>query len=101
VTTASGAVGPAVDVMPDPAPDLDSTDNCPLGTRCESCGVERPDLAVHVRRFNADSVYCLTLCPPCAGSSVDPPITVGTAVRLVAQHAGHVARVAVDPDRQR
>jgi hypothetical protein len=35
-------------------------------------------------------VLCLTLCPLCAGSSVAPPVSLGTAVRLVGQHAEHL-----------
>jgi hypothetical protein len=33
---------------------------------------------------------CLTMCPRCAGSGVVPPVAVGTAVRLVAQHCEHL-----------
>jgi hypothetical protein len=35
-------------------------------------------------------VACLTMCPRCAGSEVVPPVSVGTAVRLVAQHCEHL-----------
>ena len=40
-------------------------------------------------------VACLTLCPRCAGSGVVPPVSVGTAVRLTAQHCGHLG-ITVD-----
>jgi len=69
---------------------LDATDHCPLGVRCESCGAERKDLAVTTAALGPLGVACLTLCPPCAGSDVAPPVTVGTAVRLVCQHAAHL-----------
>jgi hypothetical protein len=35
-------------------------------------------------------VACLTLCSKCAASDDLPPITLGTAARLVVQHAAHV-----------
>ncbi len=81
--------------MPDPAPlpcpphDLDETTRCPLGHRCESCGVERGDLAVGTAT-TALGVLCLTLCPRCAAAAMPPPVAVGTAARLVAQHAAHL-----------
>ena len=37
----------------------------------------------------------MTLCPRCASSSVVPPVSVGTAVRLTAQHCGHLG-ITVD-----
>ena len=40
-------------------------------------------------------VACLTLCPRCANSDVVPPVSVGTAVRLVMQHCDHLG-VTVD-----
>lgn len=61
---------------------------CPLGRRCESCGAEHRDLAVEVLTTGAGE-WCLTLCPRCAGADVDPPVTVGTAARLVDQHRRH------------
>lgn len=73
-----------------PLPDLDNTDACPLGVRCESCGVERADLAVETAQLGPLGIACLTLCPPCAGADVAPPVSVGTAARLVAQHCGHL-----------
>ena len=84
---------------------LDDTSRCPLGVRCECCGVERDDLrGVHVDAGRL-GVACLTLCPRCAGSGVVPPVSVGTAVRLVAQHCGHLGitvdemAAALDGDR--
>jgi hypothetical protein len=70
--------------------DLFSTDRCPLGVRCESCGIECVDLAVATRR-TALGVLCLTLCPRCNKGMVgDPPITMDTAARLVRQHCHHL-----------
>ena len=63
--------------------------------RCESCGVERDDLAVCTVELGRLGVACLTLCPRCAGSGVAPPVSVGTAVRLVLQHCGHLG-ITVD-----
>lgn len=75
--------------------DLDHTGNCPLGHRCESCGVERDDLAVETAGLGRLGVACLTLCPPCAGSGITPPVAVSTAVRLVGQHCQHLG-ITVD-----
>ena len=69
--------------------DLDDVERCPLGHRCESCGVERADLQVRTVTTPL-GVMCLTLCPRCAGSGVVPPVSLGTAVRLTAQHAEHL-----------
>jgi hypothetical protein len=66
-----------------------------MGVRCESCGVERDDLAVCTVSLGRLGVAWLTLCPRCAGSGVVPPVSVGTAVRLVAQHCGHLG-ITVD-----
>jgi len=74
---------------------LDDTSSCPLGVRCESCGVERDDLEVRTAAFGRLGVACLTLCPRCAGSDVVPPVAVGTAMRLPAQHWGHLG-ITVD-----
>jgi hypothetical protein len=76
------------------AADLDNIDNCPLGVRCESCGVEVADLAVTTASTPL-GVLCLTLCSRCADADVSPPITVSTAARLVRQHAGHL-RIDLD-----
>jgi hypothetical protein len=72
------------------APDLDDSSRCPLGARCECCGVERDDLAVVTSDLGSVGVACLTMCPSCAASVVSPPVAVDTAVRLVRQHAAHV-----------
>ena len=72
------------------AVNLDDVSRCPLGVRCESCGVERDDLAICTVELGSLGVTCLTLCPRCAGSDVAPPVSVGTASRLVLQHCIHV-----------
>jgi hypothetical protein len=77
------------------AVELDDTSRCPLGHRCEPCGVEAAELAVLTVALDVLGVACLTLCPRCAGSGVVPPVSVGTAVRLVAQHCGHLG-ITVD-----
>jgi hypothetical protein len=69
---------------------LNDTSSCPRGSRCESCGVERDDLRVCACELDRIGVACLTLCPRCAGSDVTPPVSVSTAVRLVAQHCVHL-----------
>jgi hypothetical protein len=69
---------------------LDDVSNCPLGHRCESCGAQRDDLAVCTAALDRIGVACLTLCPRCANSDVVPPVSVGTAVRLVMQHCIHL-----------
>ena len=79
--------------------DLDDTSRCPLGHRCESCGVERDDLAVCTVALARLGVACLTLCPRCAGSDVIPPVSVGTAVRLSdAAHRLHLGITVDDMD---
>lgn len=69
---------------------LDNMENCPRGHRCESCGIESADLAVCTADLGNMGVACLTLCVPCADSDIVPPITVGTAARLVGQHCQHL-----------
>ena len=51
------------------AVELDDTSRCPLGHRCESCGIESADLAVTTVVLDVLGVACLTLCPRCAGST--------------------------------
>jgi hypothetical protein len=75
--------------------DLDDTSRCPLGVRCESCGVERDDLAVCTVALGRLGIACLTMCPRCANSDVIPPVSVGTAVRLTMQHCIHLG-ITVD-----
>jgi hypothetical protein len=70
--------------------DLDDTSNCPVGHRCESCGTESGDLAVETARSGRLGVLCLTLCRRCAAFDDQIPVSVGTAVRLVGQHAMHL-----------
>lgn len=70
--------------------ELDNTENCPCGFRCESCGIEAPDLAVATAEMGRLGVACLTLCDACAASDVVPPVSVSTAVRLVGQHCTHL-----------
>jgi hypothetical protein len=85
--------------------DLDDTSRCPSGHRCECCGREGDDLAVCTVELSRLGLACLTMCGRCAGSGVVPPVSVGTAVRLVAQHCVHLgidldqmaAALEVDP----
>jgi hypothetical protein len=77
-------------------PDVDDTSRCPLGARCECCGIERNDLAVVTSDLASVGVACLTMCPSCAASAVPPPVAIGTAVRLVLQHAAHVGVAGID-----
>lgn len=70
--------------------DLDDASRCPVGARCESCGIEAPDLTVETAEVGRLGIACLTLCERCASSDVTPPVSVGTAVRLVAQHCRHL-----------
>lgn len=73
------------------------TSTCPRGHRCEACGTEL--LALTVEAVPSPlGIMCLTLCEVCAASTVDPPVSVATAERLVAQHAMHLAAPRrVDP----
>jgi hypothetical protein len=81
---------------PETTPDLDDTSHCPLGVRCECCGIESADLAVVTSDLGSVGVACLTMCPSCAASRVSPPVAVGTAVRLVLQHAAHIGVADLD-----
>jgi hypothetical protein len=69
--------------------DLDRTDRCPRGPRCEACGVETDDVAVETVDVRL-GVACMSLCERCAASDVVPPITVSTAARFVMQHCQHL-----------
>lgn len=69
--------------------DLDNVDNCPIGFRCESCGIESSDLTVEPIDVRL-GIACMTICADCFASEITPPITVGTAARLVGQHCGHL-----------
>lgn len=71
------------------------TRSCPVGFRCESCGDDHPDVAAHIRQLGAAGEACLTLCPTCTAWTDKVPVTEGTAVRLVDQHAQHVKQAAV------
>jgi hypothetical protein len=76
-------------VPPTKPPDLDRTDNCPLGVRCEVDGSERADLVVET--FHTPlGVMCLTVCPDHAAPDTAPPIAKATAARLVNQHCQHL-----------
>lgn len=75
--------------------DLDDTSGCPRGVRCEACGVESDDLTVTTAALGPLGIACLTLCTRCADSDTAPPVSVGTAVRLVNQHCQHLG-ITVD-----
>lgn len=77
------------------------TIGCPCGPRCEVCGSEAGPMTVKtvaVRLVGGPGVLCLTTCPRCYRSSVEPPVTVPTMRRLVAQHAAH-RRMSIDEMR--
>ena len=65
--------------------DLDDVTGCPRGHRCESCGDEHAELTVRTVRTSAG-----LLCLICAAFDGPPPISVGTATRLVALHLEHL-----------
>lgn len=72
-----------------PAIDVFSTDDCSVGHRCEACG----DAAEQLVAATAETplgVLCLTLCQRCGDADTAPLVAIGTAVRLVAQHCGHL-----------
>lgn len=80
--------------------DLDDTSHCPVGHRCESCGVESRDLAVETVESRL-GVMCLTLCRRCAKFGGEYPIAVGTAARLVMAHCQHLGIDADEMERRR
>lgn len=65
------------------------TSNCPVGHRCESCGAEDPRVAVKAVQ-TAVGVLCLTMCRVCRNATMEPPVVVGTAVRLTLAHCMHL-----------
>lgn len=69
--------------------DVDDTTHCPIGVRCEVDGRERSDLIVATYRTPL-GVLCLTICPDHVAPEVSPPVSVGTANRLVIQHCLHL-----------
>ena len=74
--------------------DVFSTENCPVGFRCESCGDAAEDLVATTAETSL-GVLCLTVCRRCGDSDMAPPVSVGTAVRLVLKHAEHLG-ITVD-----
>jgi hypothetical protein len=72
-----------------PTPDVFDTDHCPVGFRCEICG-DATDGMAPVTSTTPLGVLCLTACPRCAESDLAPPVSIGTAVKLVAQHCTHL-----------
>lgn len=71
------------------AVDLFNTERCPVGFRCEACG-DATDSLVAATAETPLGVLCLTLCQRCGDADMAPPVAVGTAVRLVAQHCEHL-----------
>jgi hypothetical protein len=71
------------------AVDLFNTERCPVGFRCEACG-DATDSLVAATAETPLGVLCLTLCQRCGDADMAPPVAVGTAVRLVAQHCQHL-----------
>jgi hypothetical protein len=69
--------------------DARSTENCPLGHRCESCGAMGPNLGVTTHAV-LNAMMCVTLCEGCRESGRPPSITLSTAQRLAEQHRGHL-----------
>jgi hypothetical protein len=69
--------------------DVFSTERCPVGFRCEVCGDATNDL-VAATAETALGGLCLTVCQRCGDADMAPPVAVGTAVRLVAQHCEHL-----------
>ena len=70
--------------------DHGTTERCPLGFRCESCGRACPGLEVAAVDI-LGATFCLTLCPGCRQSGRAPAIMLSTAEKLVDQHRQHLA----------
>lgn len=75
--------------------DLDDTSRCPLGTRCESCGLESARLCVYTCEC-ALGIMCLTMCPSCGQAIGNVNIALPTAEKLVTQHACHLGVTVAD-----
>lgn len=78
---------------------LTDTSRCPLGVRCESCGIEA-GRALAVQTIEcATGVMCMTMCPRCARASAETKrrsISEATASNLVMQHAAHLGVTVED-----
>lgn len=73
--------------------DVFETSRCPVGHRCECCGDVADGLAA-VTAITPLGVLCVTACPRCGDSDMAPPVSIGTAAKLVAQHAEHLGITA-------
>lgn len=73
--------------------DVFSTAGCPVGFRCEICG-DATDGMVPVTAITPLGVLCVTACPRCGDSDMAPPVSIGTAVKLVMQHCIHLGITA-------
>lgn len=87
---------------------LDHRDSshCPVGYRCESCGVAAEDHEVLVIQTPEVGHICLTTCVFCRDIlrlGMPPPITMRTATNLARQHREHVEEANHDhtSDRRR
>jgi hypothetical protein len=70
--------------------DNGTTERCPLGFRCESCGLAGSGLRVTTVDV-LGATLCLTLCLGCRESGRAPAIMLSTAEKLVDQHRQHLA----------
>lgn len=84
--------------------DLDEIAGCPLGVRCECCGLEATDpdddladrragsveLRVATTHLGPMGVSCLTVCGQCRDSGDFPSVSIVAAARLVCRHAEHL-----------
>ena len=64
---------------------------CPRGRRCECCGQEVPGIAVAITDSPVGT-FCISACLPCRKAierGTPPPVSLGTAIRLAAQHQTH------------
>lgn len=70
-------------------PDPDDVSRCPAGPACEVCG-DAERLAVWTATTPV-GVTCVTVCADCDDALLPlPRFSVGTAVRRVLAHAGHL-----------
>ena len=73
--------------------DVFNTEACPVGFRCEVCGDATDGMAV-VTAITPLGVLCVTVCPRCGDADMAPPVSIGAAAKLVAQHAQHLCVTA-------
>lgn len=79
--------------------DVDDTTRCPLGAECANCEATS---TLTVATIDTEmGTACLTLCDTCVAAERVPQLAVGTAMRMVLEHCGHLGVSLDDMAAQR